>query len=317
MRPATARERAAVAECLRSGWLTMGPRTLALEETFASWAGVPHVVAAGSGSAALHLALLGLRVGAGDEVVVPAYAPPAVAEAPRWCGARTVFADVVSAASPVLDAAAVEITPRTRAVVVVHPYGHRAPVADLAVPVVEVGALLGGLTGDAAVADLGDWVGQGGVVLARDEGVAARARSLRAHALTSGTWDRHRGHAAGYDVVDIGFNFRIDEMRAALATERLQTARPELAGAVEAAARADVPGERAAGVLFADRPARDAAAASLAARGLRCETPAALVDLPRAREAGDRLLWVEPGALDDRLPDRAADARSRQAPGLR
>lgn len=297
MRPATERERAAVADCLRSGWLTMGPRIEAFESAYAAWADAPHAVAAGSASAALHLALLGLRVGAGDEVVVPAYGPLAVAEAAGWCGARSVFADVVSAASPVVDASGIAISERTRAVVVVHPFGHRAPLPDLEVPIVEVGSFLGGLAADVAVVDLGEWIGAGGVLLARDEAVAARARSLRAHALTSGSWDRHRGHASGYDVVDVGFNFRMDEMRAALATARLETARPEIERDVAAGARADVPGESAAGVLFPDGRACEAAAASLAGHGVACRTAPALADLPRALEAAERLLWVAPEAL--------------------
>jgi dTDP-4-amino-4,6-dideoxygalactose transaminase len=64
-------------------------------------------------------------------------------------------------------------------------------------------------------------VGEGGMILTSDEGVAAKARLLRSHAMTSVTWDRHRGHAENYDVVDIGFNLRIDEPRAALGLSRL------------------------------------------------------------------------------------------------
>ena len=63
--------------------------------------------------------------------------------------------------------------------------------------------------------------GEGGMVVLRDPAVAARARSLRSHAMTTMTWDRHRGHAASYDVVDVGFNYRIDEMRAALGRVQL------------------------------------------------------------------------------------------------
>src|SRR5439155_23996943 len=71
-------------------------------------------------------------------------------------------------------------------------------------------------------------MGEGGMVTTGDEDVAARVRLLRAHAMTSGTWDRHRGHSDSYDVVDVGFNFRLDEPRAALGSSRLTRLREDL-----------------------------------------------------------------------------------------
>jgi dTDP-4-amino-4,6-dideoxygalactose transaminase len=74
-------------------------------------------------------------------------------------------------------------------------------------------------------------VGIGGFVATEDRAVAARIRSLRSHAMTSGSWDRHRGHAESYDVIDIGFNYRLDEPRAALALSRLARAQLSSPGA--------------------------------------------------------------------------------------
>jgi dTDP-4-amino-4,6-dideoxygalactose transaminase len=233
----------AVADCLRSGWLTMGPRTAAFEAAVAEWTGSPFAVAVSSGTAALHLACAALGLGPGDEVIVPAFTFLATAHAPRYVGAVPVLADVVSAEEPNLDVADVarKLTPRTRAVIAVHMCGYPADVEALRALCTEHGLFLiedaaqalgarvhGGLAGTAG--ELGCLsffskkqlcLGEGGMVLTADEQHAARVRLLRSHAMTSGTWDRHRGHEDSYDVMDIGFNFRLDEPRAALGLSRL------------------------------------------------------------------------------------------------
>ena len=234
----------AVVDALRSGWLTMGPRIQAFEEAFAEHLGVTHAIATSSCTAALHLAYLAAGIGPGDEVIVPSLTFVATANAALYCGARPVFAEVIDRARPVLDPADVEarITPRTKAVVAVHFAGYAAAADELA----DLCAARGiALLEDAAHAPVGElrgralgtWglagafsffsnkvlsVGEGGLLATDDDDVAQRVRSLRSHAMTSGTWDRHRGHAATYDVVDIGFNYRMDEPRAALALSRLR-----------------------------------------------------------------------------------------------
>jgi dTDP-4-amino-4,6-dideoxygalactose transaminase len=233
----------AVADCLNSGWLTMGPRTLAFEAAVAEWTAARHAVAVSSGTAALHLACAALGLGPGDEVIVPAFTFVATAHAPRYVGAEPVFADVVSAEAPSLDPADVErrITPRTRAVIAVHMCGYPADMAALGelcaargLHLIEDAAQALGARTDGAMAGTSGalgclsffskkqlCLGEGGMVLTADEELAARVRLLRSHAMTSGTWDRHRGHEDSYDVVDIGFNFRLDEPRAALGISRL------------------------------------------------------------------------------------------------
>jgi dTDP-4-amino-4,6-dideoxygalactose transaminase len=243
---------AAVADCLRSGWLTMGPRTQAFEAAMAEWTGAPFAVAVSSGTAALHLACAAVGLGPGDEVIVPAFTFLATANAPRYVGASPVLADVVSPAAPNLDVADVErrITPRTRAVIAVHMCGYPADMPALrelcaarGLALIEdaaqaLGARVwpdGALAGTSgAIGCLSFFskkqlcLGEGGMVLTADEALAARVRLLRSHAMTSGTWDRHRGHEDSYDVVDIGFNFRLDEPRAALGLSRL----PRLSAAI-------------------------------------------------------------------------------------
>jgi dTDP-4-amino-4,6-dideoxygalactose transaminase len=235
----------AVADCLRSGWLTMGPRTAAFEAAVAEWTGSPFAVAVSSGTAALHLACAAVGLSAGDEVIVPAWTFLATAHAPRYVGAVPVLADVVAPERPNLSVEDVErrITPRTRAVMAVHMLGYPADIDGLrslcearGLHLIEDAAQAMGASVGAAGAAAGTagavgclsffskkqlCLGEGGMVLTGDEAIAKRVRLLRSHAMTSGTWDRHRGHEDSYDVVDIGFNFRLDEPRAALGLSRL------------------------------------------------------------------------------------------------
>jgi len=235
----------AVLDCLESGWLTMGPRIAAFEQALGEYVGTEHAVTVSSGTAALHLACLTAGLGPGDEVIVPAFTFVASAAAVRYVGATPVLCDVVSPQEFVLDPADVarRITPRTKAVIAVHFCGYPAAVAELRALCDEHGLVLIedcaqaiGATVDEAgrsvgtVGELGAFsffskkqlcVGEGGMVSCAAGEHAERVRLLRSHALTSSTWDRHRGHDPAYDIVDIGFNYRMDEPRAALGLSRL------------------------------------------------------------------------------------------------
>jgi dTDP-4-amino-4,6-dideoxygalactose transaminase len=236
--PATAGDLAAVEDCYRSGWLTMGPRTQELEAAFALASGARHAVAVSSGTSALQLALVAAGVGPGDDVLAPALAFPGLGALVGRLGGRLVFCDVRSVADHTLDPRDVErrLTPRTRAIVVDHRWGYLAdlqavlePAGPHGVAVIEDAAhavLARGVgRGLAACYSLSSTkqlaIGEGGLVTTDDDATAARIRSLRSHAMTSVTWDRHRGHATTYDVVDLGHNARLDEPRAALALSRL------------------------------------------------------------------------------------------------
>ena len=226
----------AVAQTLRSGWLTMGPRTQDFEAAFADHLGARHALALSSCTAALHLAYLAAGVGPGDEVVVPAITFVASAAAVRYCGARPVLAEIVGQHDLGVDPEDVErrITSRTKAVCAVHFAGYaadmerlRAVCEDRGVKLVEDSAhhpLLGPRGQSACFSFFSNKVlscGEGGLLATDDDEVAEQVRSLRSHAMTTGTWDRHRGHSAGYDVVDVGYNYRLDEPRAALLSARL------------------------------------------------------------------------------------------------
>ena len=233
----------AVAETLRSGWLTMGPRTHEFERRFAEAIGAQHAVAVSSCTSALHLAYLAAGIGPGDEVIVPSCTMVATAAAVLYTGATPVFADIVSVAEPLIDRDHVEtlITPRTKAVVAMHYGGYAAAVDQLAkicerhgIQLIEDAAhsplatLNGRALGTYGVSGAFSFfsnkvlaVGEGGLLATDDDAVAAFARTRRGHAMTSVTWDRHQGRGDHYDVTDLGFNYRIDEPRAALLLSRL------------------------------------------------------------------------------------------------
>ncbi|MEN6626287.1 MAG: DegT/DnrJ/EryC1/StrS family aminotransferase [Candidatus Sumerlaeia bacterium] len=236
-------EEAALA-VLRSKWLTMGAVALAFEEEFAAEIGVRHAIAVSNGTDALLLSYLALGIGAGDEIVQPAVNFVAAANMAVRAGARPVFADICSLEEPTIDpaAAAACITPRTRAVVVMHYGGAPCRMNELSEICKDRGVALiedacHGVGGSGHGRKMGAWgdaaafsffsnknlaVGEGGMIATDRDDLAAALRSLRSHGMTTLTWDRHRGHASTYDVARHGLNCRIDEIRSALGREQLK-----------------------------------------------------------------------------------------------
>ncbi len=238
------REIAAATRVLRRRWLTMGEETLAFEAEFAAAVGVPQAVAVSNCTVGLHLALLALGVRPGDEVLVPSLSFVASANAICYCGATPVLAEVTSEADLNLSPAdaAARITPRTRGIVAVHYGGYPADMGRLATLARDRGLFLledaaqaagaardgraCGAWGDAACFSFYSTknmtTGEGGILTTADAEVAERARLLRSHAMTATVLERDRGERFGYDVVDLGYNYRIDEMRAAIGRVQLE-----------------------------------------------------------------------------------------------
>lgn len=232
------REIAAVTNVLRSKWLTMGEVTQQFERAFADYIGVKYAFAVTNCTAALQLAYRVLDLGQDDEIIMPSLTFVATANAAVVEGAMPVFADVTDANDLTISPKDIEakVTPRTKAITVVHYAGYPCQmdrIMELAhkhnLAVIEDCAhspgaeYKGQKTG--AIGDVGCFsffsnknmtTGEGGMITTNRDDLAEKIRLLRSHGMTSLTLDRHRGHNFSYDVVDAGYNFRIDEMRSAL-----------------------------------------------------------------------------------------------------
>lgn len=250
---------AAVHETVSSGWWSMGPRVAAFEKAFAELCGTRHALAVANGTAALHLALVALGCGPGDEVIVPSLNFVAAANTIIHAGATPVFCDIIGEDDLTMDPADIEaaVGPATKAIVVMHYAGFAcrmdeireiAAARDLAI--VEDAAHAPGATyrgrPSGTLGDIGCFsffsnknlpVGEGGMLVTDDADLAERLRLLRSHGMTTLTWDRHRGHASSYDVVTAGFNYRLDELRAAIGLVQLGRLREENDGRRRASAR--------------------------------------------------------------------------------
>jgi dTDP-4-amino-4,6-dideoxygalactose transaminase len=219
----------AVAETIRSGWLTTGPKTAELERRFAELCGAEHVLAVSSGTAALHLALLALGVGPGDEVITTPITWPATANVIVHCGATPVFADVRESDLNLDPAdAALRRTPRTKAIVPVHLAGQPCDldaIAALGLPVVEdaahaAEAAYGGrpigsisaVTCFSLYATKNIAAGEGGLLATTRDDVAASVDELRI---------MRRGHGSLYDIAVPGYKANLPDVLAAIALVQL------------------------------------------------------------------------------------------------
>lgn len=232
-----AEEEAAAIEVIRSKWISMGSKTKEFEDEYARLHQSKYAVAVTNCTAALHLALRICGVGPGDEVIVPSLTFVATASAVRMVGATPVFADVVSLDDWTLCPIDIErkITPKTKAVIPMHFGGHGADMKRICalasknnLKVIEDAchAPLGKRDGQ-NLGTFGDFAsysfysnknmatGEGGMLLTQNEEYDQRARLLRAHGMTATAYDREQGKEF-YDVVDWGYNYRMDDIRSAI-----------------------------------------------------------------------------------------------------
>ncbi len=333
-------ELAEIAAVLETGQLTMGPKVEEFETLLAAAAGTQHAAAVSSGTAALHLAVLALGIGEGDEVLVPAYTFPATANVVALAGGRPVLVDVDPVAMNIdPEDAARRVTARTKAVLAVHLFGRPARLEELPdVPVLEDAAgALGAAHRDRPCGSLGllacfsfhprkiVTTGEGGAVTTDDPLLDERMRSLRHHG-----WSP----SSAYDDMPVpAFNYRLSDVLAALGIPQLRrldellAARARIAaGYAERLAHLDVvlpaadPGDRhgwQAYVVQVDR--RDEVMAALRAQGIGCQIGTYALHrlgaygdqgpFPGADAAFERALALPlHGRLTDGELDRVADA---------
>ena len=244
-------EAQAAQRVLASKWLSMGPEVLAFEKEFAAMQGAQHAFAVSSATASLHLAIHAIGIGPGDEVIQPAINFVAAANMTLYAGATPVFADICSLAEPTIDPREVErlITPRTKAIIPMHYGGNLSRMSELldlctgrGIVLIEdschaIGAryhdphehpphgLMAGSIGDIGTfsfyANKNLACGEGGMVVTNRADIAEKLQMLRSHGMTRSSWERHHGRAGSYDIAFPGFNYRLDELHAALGRAQL------------------------------------------------------------------------------------------------
>jgi len=232
-----------VVAVLRSDWLTTGPKVAEFEQAFAQFCGANQAVAVNSGTAALHATMFALGIGPGDEVIVTPMTFAATANCVLYLGGRPVFADV-DAETLLLSPATVEqaITPRTRAIIAVDYAGHPCEYDELRALAQRHGLALvadachsvGGSYKGHAVGTLAGLntfsfhpvkhltTGEGGMVTTDSEDLAKRMRIFRNHGIT--TDHRQRAETGGffYEMVDLGYNYRLTDFQCALGMSQLR-----------------------------------------------------------------------------------------------
>lgn len=233
----------AVAEVIRSGWLTMGARTFAFEREFASYIGCRYAVAVSSCTAALHLALEAIGIGEDDEVLIPTTTFTATAEVVTYLGARPVLVDVDAKTLNIdLKDAERKLCPKSRAIIPVHFGGHPCDIEQIqslanhydlhvvedaahALPSEYRGRRIGAmseLTAFSFYATKTLSTGEGGMVTTDNEDYARRMQIMRLHGISRDAWKRYTAEGSWYyEVIEAGYKYNLSDMQAALGLVQL------------------------------------------------------------------------------------------------
>ncbi len=242
------REFTAVMNVLQKRWLTMGEKVKELEKRMAGFLRSKYAVALSSGTAALHLALRAMNLKPGDEVLVPSITFVASANAILYCGAKPIFLDSTSLEDFNLSVADMErkISSKTRGIIVVHYGGFLADMDKINALAKKYGLFviedsahsIGVKHGKKFAGTLGDIgcfsffsnknlaTGEGGMIVTDDKKSASKIERLRTHGMTSPTWERFKAVFFDYDVVELGYNYRMTEISAVLGLEQLNKLLP-------------------------------------------------------------------------------------------
>lgn len=246
------REEQAVLETLRSKWISTGPKVAQFEAEFARMLHADHALAVGNCTSALHLALQILDVKPGDEVICPSLTFVATVNAVKYVNAVPVFADIVGESDLTIDPEDIRrlVTESTKAIIVMHYAGFPCDMgavleiaSDHGLKIIEdachgplaeyKGKKLG------TIGDIGCFsffsnknltTGEGGMLVTSDSVLYDRAKLLRSHGMTSLSYERSKGHSTAYDVVELGHNYRMDDIRASLGIVQLEKLESDLRG---------------------------------------------------------------------------------------
>jgi dTDP-4-amino-4,6-dideoxygalactose transaminase len=243
-------EEKAVCEVVRSKWISMGPKTTEFENKFSELIDVRHSVALANCTVALHLAMKILDIGENDEVICPSLTFVATVNAIRYVNAKPVFCDVVGYDNLTIDPEKISklVTKKTKAIIVMH-YGGFSCEMDKIMqiakdnnlkviedashgPLSEYKGKKLGTIGDIACfsffANKNISTGEGGMIVTNNDEYFEKAKLLRSHGMTSLSYERAKGHSTSYDVVDLGYNYRIDDIRSAIGIAQLHKLKGDL-----------------------------------------------------------------------------------------
>lgn len=243
-------EEKAVIETLRSRWISTGPRTVEFENKFSSLMHAKYSVSLANCTVALHLAMILCDISDGDEVICPSLTFVATVNAIRYVRAVPIFADIKSNDDLTIDPSDIEkkITKKTKALVVMH-YGgfacdmesimsiakkHNLKVIEDAChgPLSEYQNKKLGTIGDVGCfsffSNKNISTGEGGMIVTNNKKYYEKAKLLRSHGMTTLSYERSRGHSTSYDVISLGFNYRMDDIRAAIGLIQLEKLKKDI-----------------------------------------------------------------------------------------
>lgn len=240
----------AVTETIRSKWISTGPRCEELEQLFVDMFKVKYAISMSNCTDALHLACVLCDVQHGDEVLCPSLTFAASVNCIRYVGATPVFCDIVGPDHINIDPEDIKrkITPKTKAIVVVHMAGFPAKMDEIMAiakehnlkviedachgPLSEYKGKKLGTIGDVATysffSNKNISTGEGGMLITNNEEMAKRAKLLRSHGMTTMSYQRAKGHATAYDILDLGYNFRMDDIRASIGCVQMRKLQSDL-----------------------------------------------------------------------------------------
>ncbi|NBH71992.1 DegT/DnrJ/EryC1/StrS family aminotransferase [Clostridiaceae bacterium] len=243
-------EEEAVVETIRSNWISTGPKCEEFEKNFAEAIGAKYALSMSNCTDALHLACYCAGIKNNDEVICPSLTFAATVNAIRYMGAIPVFCDIVSIKDLTIDPKKIErlISPKTKAIIVMDYAGFPCQMDEIMLiakkhslmviedachgPMSEYkGKCLGG------IGDIGCFsffsnknisTGEGGMLTTNNDDIYNRGKLLRSHGMTTMSFQRATGHATDYDICEIGYNFRMDDIRASLGIVQLKKLRNDL-----------------------------------------------------------------------------------------
>ncbi len=240
----------AVTETIRSKWISTGPRCEELEQQFVDMMDVKYAVSLSNCTSALHLACLVCDIKESDEVLCPSLTFAASVNSIRYVGATPIFCDITGVDNMNIDPADIEqkITDKTKAIVVVHMAGfpcemdkiieiakkYNLKVIEDAChgPLSEYKGKKLGTIGDVGCfsffSNKNISTGEGGMIITNNQEYANRLRLLRSHGMTTMSYERAKGHATTYDIVDLGYNYRMDDIRASIGVVQMKKLQSDL-----------------------------------------------------------------------------------------